>query len=104
MIELPPTLKVGPYIYTIESVDESFEHDGQPAYAIGSHFEQTIKIRTTTTTARVLDTFIHEVLHAVDETYDIGLSHRQVHQLGAILAQILIDNNYVREVAREREQ
>ncbi len=38
---------------------------------------------------RELATFLHELTHAIDETYGLGLQHKQVHGLGEGLAQAL---------------
>ena len=39
--------------------------------------------------ARELSTYLHEMCHAIDEIFGIGLSHKQVNGLGEGLAQAL---------------
>ncbi len=48
-----------------------------------------IALDSTMEKGRLLSVFLHEVVHAIDETYGVGLSHRQVNGLGEGLAQAL---------------
>lgn len=38
--------------------------------------------------------FVHEVQHAMDHVYEIGLTHPQIHKLEAAWANFLLDNVY----------
>lgn len=40
----------------------------------------------------VVDTLLHEVLHAADELLQLKLKHGQVYRLAAVLTQVLRDN------------
>ena len=58
------------------------------------HFQQTgdgatICVDSRLTGHRELATFLHELIHAVDEMAGMGLAHRQVDGLGEMLAQSL---------------
>lgn len=41
------------------------------------------------------ETFIHEVLHAIDENLELGIKHKSINRLGLALYQFLKDNNYI---------
>lgn len=38
--------------------------------------------------------FWHEIIHALDHEYDIGLTHQQVHKLEQAIARFKLDNAY----------
>lgn len=38
------------------------------------------------------DTFLHETIHAIDETLNLGLTEAQVNSLGAAVYAVLSDN------------
>ena len=58
-----------------------------------SPFEQTIKIDPNLTEQQKNETFIHEVIEAVNDIYELGLDHdEQLCKLSVAFHQIIVDN------------
>lgn len=47
--------------------------------------------------AQILETFIHELLHAVDFEYGIGIPHKTIYQLEEALARVLRLNKWIKK-------
>ena len=85
---IPAVVRVGGRRISVKR-DESPEAQG----AIG-YFQQTPAGASICVDSRLHDvqelaTFMHELTHAIDETFGLGLHHRQVDGLGEGLAQAL---------------
>ncbi|CAB5079570.1 hypothetical protein UFOVP146_15 [uncultured Caudovirales phage] len=92
----PKTIKIIGKRYKIIK-RKDFENYGE-----SDEQKQTIKLREDMLPDLELDTFIHEVTHAIDHQMSLKMSERQVHGVGAGLAAVLIDNpkllNYLQEL------
>lgn len=90
------SIKVGPYRYTVRVVrDLRHPSHNSRLYGHWSNEEHTLAIRAGETPERTLAIFLHELLHAIDEAVDLGLSEKQVLRLGTMLAGALLDNDLV---------
>lgn len=56
--------------------------------------KQEIQVKKQLCNAEKFDAFIHEISHAMDDVYDIGLTHSQIYKLEKAWANFLIDNLY----------
>ena len=78
-IKIPKTIKVGGFDYKIElseKTDKELESTQQ--YGASSQMLRNIKIWTRPTPQQLSETFLHEILHAVDSVYAHGsLSEEQ---------------------------
>ncbi len=54
--------------------------------------EQVLQVRGSLGREEMFLTFLHEVLHALDAAYKIGLKHEQIYALERPLADLLIEN------------
>lgn len=52
-----------------------------------------IALKTNESTTETVKTYLHELLHAVDDEYGVGLTEKQVRTLENCLAQILKPGN-----------
>ena len=53
---------------------------------------QEIHIKTNQSKTETLSTFIHEILHAMDEEYDMKLTHKQIYQLEEAIMDFMASN------------
>jgi hypothetical protein len=68
-------------------------HDDLPKdYGECNNEEQWIKVRTDTHPETQADTFLHEVIHAVDFAVNAGMTERQVHSIATGLLAVFLDN------------
>lgn len=91
---LPKTLKVAAFDIVVE---EWHPHaaTGEQKYGIFSSYTMTIKVDCSVPTCKVLDTFLHEIFHAIYWAYSIedeDKEERIVNCLGTAWAQVLRDN------------
>ena len=54
--------------------------------------KKTITLKSAMSSRELFKTFIHEMLHALDEENGIGLTHKQVYKLETAIFELLIDN------------
>jgi hypothetical protein len=54
--------------------------------------DHVIRVLKSQSKEELFSTFIHELLHASSDEYDIKLTHRQVYKLERAIAQILLNN------------
>jgi hypothetical protein len=94
MTILPNKIKIGPYVYRVESVPEGIVEDSQELYGHVSFGQDVIQITTKFTNERVVTALLHEVLHALSELFDLGLRERQIACLAAGLMMVLTDNGF----------
>lgn len=88
---LPMSIKVGPYDYQVEYVD-SFP-DGR--WGETEHHTLTIRLAIDQAAGQERDTVLHELLHAVWSSMDIGKpksEEKVVHRLSTGLLAVLRDN------------
>lgn len=92
-MNIPDKIKVGGNVYPIRFV-ENMGID-RNLYGNTNHSVGFIEIDASLVGQTKKSTFIHEMLHALDNVYDIGLSEHQVSLLEAALYAFLEDNVWV---------
>lgn len=69
------------------------EEDDSPNQLGSCHLEaQRIEIRKGTPRETELDTLLHEVIHACDDSLGLGMTERQVHAMACALVGVFLDN------------
>lgn len=74
---------------------KDFELHGQVGKSEPNYRQITIKLDETP--KETVLTYLHEVIHAISDTYDIGLTEQQVLKLEQSLNYILKQNNIFKE-------
>jgi hypothetical protein len=98
-IKLPKKVKVGHLDYTILFPYDFAFSDAKMCTGLHTPFNCTIKItdkfnNSTRCNLKVLETFIHEVLHAIDHVYiNCVFSEEDITRLGNCFTEFLIDND-----------
>ncbi|MNK09955.1 hypothetical protein D3C87_279640 [compost metagenome] len=87
--ELPDYIKVFGKKFRIEKLKEDEQEDADGIMDLAS---QTIKYREQPGLGYMQDTILHETVHAVDESLQLGMTEEQVHQLACGLLGVLKDN------------
>ena len=87
-MRIPSKIKVGGHVYTIELVDhELIESDcGEVNRA-----RSTIRLRNDLTASQLEESFIHEVVHLINLSWD----EERVEFISNIIYQILKDNKFI---------
>jgi len=95
-MKLPRSLKICGLDYEIVVDDNLYLDKG----ATGTHHAEKLVIALHThgvNEQRIMQTFLHEIIHAVDEHYmGASLDEKQVGAFAAGLYQVLIDNNMLK--------
>ena len=100
-MEIPKKLKVGGHIYNVDT-DYSFV-ERSDRYGHSDHAMKEIKITPVDSNGKkrhesgIEETFIHEILHCVDEVYNAhNLEEGTVERLSQGLYQVLKDNDLIK--------
>ena len=93
-MRLPKRLKIGALEWNVRWVHD-LEEDGRRAWGgcDNTDFEIRLDDSLRTRPAQCMNVLLHELLHAVAETYDVRLSESQVLRLANGLAAALKDNH-----------
>ena len=73
------------------SVDENHEKN-KDTLGLCDPSSQTLYIRLNQVPRETLETFIHEVLHAFEEEYEVQLGHRVINKLEKAIADFILNN------------
>lgn len=96
---LPPKLRVLGRDIPVVFVDELPKAFGEYDYEA-----QIVRIRTGQQPSFEADTVLHELIHAIDDVMQLGMSERQVHCSAAGLIALFKDNptflEYLRDAVR----
>lgn len=95
MRDYPETIVINENIWTVKFVRGPIEdEDGRGRDTVGlcDPSDQTIYIKMGQTPEERLKTFLHELLHAIENEYGIEIPHSLVHKLEDPFAKFLIDN------------
>jgi hypothetical protein len=89
---IPPKVKILGQDYTIE-----FMKPKKGRSFIGRCFPHGnhIQLDECLCEDKMGETFMHEVLHAIDENLELGIKHKSINRLGIAVYQFLKDNNYI---------
>jgi len=91
---LPEKIKIGPHVFTVISRDQAW-FDENRMYGRMYSTELTIEVCLNFSPTVVLDTFLHEVLHAVYFVYGMECKDNEERTVGVMstgLTQVLVDN------------
>jgi hypothetical protein len=113
-VNIPPKVKIGPYVYDIEFIDspvarkKDYVKTGEIDYDKGiiRIWNGKSKKNPRGNPSRALAVFFHEALHGLAELAQVDLKEKEVAILGPLLAEFLIANGFVQfvessEVTRE---
>lgn len=88
---IPESVYVGPSRYRV-LFDQRILLDGRQCYGTITHSEHTIHLDPSFSAEQIFQSFIHEVIHAIDVDRDIKLSEKQVTRLARGVAAVILDN------------
>jgi hypothetical protein len=86
-------VRIGPIFASIHEIKDLADADGVAAYGLWFNALQEIRLLKGMTSQLCFATLIHEILHAINDLYDLRLSEKQICILESAWAQVLIDNN-----------
>ncbi len=89
---LKEKVKIGCDFYNIVFEEKPLQ-DGELCRGLCNPDKRTITLQTELADTRLMETFLHECIHAIDDTYRVGLSELQVNVLGVALINLIRDNN-----------
>lgn len=91
IVPLPDAIQVGAHLIPIlrENLDTRPETNEMFGYFSMDEKELEICLDNRLQNERELTVFFHEVLHAISETYGLGLKHKQVYGVSEGLTQAL---------------
>lgn len=92
MRDYPKDVQIGDSVWSIRFVRNLGQTETTITWGLCDPGEQTIFVRMGQKPVERLKTVLHELLHAIEEEYDLELPHRLIHQLEDPLARFLIDN------------
>lgn len=84
-------IKIAGYLIKVKDIDNLIVETGN----LGEYSPtaQEIRLDTSLTTQQRQEVFIHEILEAINNIYDLNLDHdNQLCKLSVVLHQILVDN------------
>ena len=87
---IPDKVKIGGLIINVAYSKTVADREN---YGEISFVNQTITIDSDTTPDKQEDTFVHEILEAINHYYAIRLEHDKLTVLGRVLYQVLKDND-----------
>lgn len=91
----PKTVPVGGFVYTVEMADAAYTTDSAPHMADTFADIESIRIATRTpaggyrSIAMLEECFLHEVMHAVNETWNTALTEEQVEGMAQGMLQVM---------------
>lgn len=94
-MKIPRKLLVKDQIYEVKYVSRiPSVNDGTkgPLRGLCCSDKQVIYIARGISKAEKVQTFFHELLHAIEFEYDIEIDHKLVYKLEGPLAQVIVDN------------
>ena len=90
-------LKVGPLDFSVEFKTNIYDLDKRALYGTVLHSEQRILLDAEQPPQLMQSSFLHEVLHAIDDMVQAELTERQVSVLAPALLMVLRDNGLLKE-------
>ncbi len=96
-MRIPDRLKAGPFVYLIERRDYILDRENEERSLFGhiDYATRRIEIATKYGPEQAEASFIHEIIHAIDDLFALGLEERQVDCLAKGFYMILQDNDLV---------
>tara|TARA_R100000808_G_scaffold18489_1_gene40494 strand:+ start:2000 stop:2305 length:306 start_codon:yes stop_codon:yes gene_type:complete len=85
-------IRIGSHEWLLRFVD-SIETDGDcTTHGVCESSTRTITVARIASESWVLSTLLHEVMHAIEHTYEVRIRHQDLNLFADILAGVLIDN------------
>ena len=84
-------IKIGWRVYQIVKTSPSL-NSGDELYGQIDHARQTITLRAANTAQQDMATLLHELLHALDDYFDLHLDEHAVIALANGLCSVIVDN------------
>lgn len=91
MNKIPGSVKILYKEYEIEEVDNLHDTDGE-LYGQIQYLPQKIHLNSGSSEEQKKATLIHEIMHGLDEMYNIGLGEKQIEKLGNAVYMLIKDN------------
>jgi predicted nucleotide-binding protein (sugar kinase/HSP70/actin superfamily) len=97
-MRIPKRVKIGAKVYPVQWVDNLRDTDDTKLFGRFDTVEGVITLsKACGVDGELLDTFIHECLHAMNKSVKLDLDEDTVHRLAFMLAAFLVDNKLLRE-------
>ena len=90
-MNIPEKVKILYKEYTVEE-QENLHDGGKELYGQIHYLSEKIMLNTNSSDKQKEATFLHEIIHGLDEMYCIGLKEKQGEKLGTALYILLQDN------------
>jgi hypothetical protein len=90
-------VKVGPLDFSVELKTNIYGLDKRALYGTVLHSEQRILLDAEQPPQLMQSSFLHEVLHAIDDMVQAELTERQISVLAPALLMVLRDNDLLKE-------
>lgn len=90
-MNIPESVNILYKKYDIEMVDNLHDEKGD-LYGQIRYLPEKIYLNSAAKEQQMKATLIHEVIHAMDEMYNIGLKEKQVEKLGNAFYMLIEDN------------
>jgi hypothetical protein len=90
--DYPRQIQVGDSLWSVKFKRDLGQTETRITWGLCCPAEQTIYIRLGQTQKERLKTFLHELLHAIEEEYGFEVPHQLIHRLEDPLARFLMDN------------
>ena len=93
---IPNGIKVGPHTYVVKEADPLLDGGGNTCHGRFMRFDGEILLDTQNMAhpTEGLDTFLHELLHAMNHSFRVKLDHEQIYLLATGLTSVVVDNGW----------
>jgi len=84
---------IGEYTWSVSFV-KSIEYGPRNKHLVGitDYYNKSIQLKTKEPKLDTYSTFIHELIHAIDDEYEINLDHDQVYKLEEAMMKFMLAN------------
>ena len=90
-MKIPEVVKIGAYDYKVVEVDK-LVHEGKELLGLCDRENNVISLLKGMKPKKEKEVFIHECLHAIEESYGITLGEKKVNLLGLAIMALISDN------------
>ena len=90
-MKVPKKVKIGCYDFTVNWEDKPIQ-DNDLCCGIMSLNNHSITLSSSMLADKIPETFLHEIIHAIDDMYNLELGENRVNVLGIQLYQVIKDN------------
>ena len=90
-MNIPKTVNILYKGYNVENVD-NLHNEGGDLYGQIDYLNEKIYLNSASSEEQKKATLIHELMHGLDEMFNIGLKERQIEKLGNAVYMLIKDN------------